>query len=68
MNPCDHPHGGGEVVRSFRPGDLSKPALGLKTRKPEQTQQPIRARKRRKTSSGAVADAVLMQTITYPLA
>ncbi len=36
MNPCDHPHGGGEgklpsVVRARSP--RGKPALGYKTRK-----------------------------------
>ena len=37
MNPCDHPHGGGEGKSPVgRPGPVTpwgKPALGLKTRK-----------------------------------
>jgi large subunit ribosomal protein L2 len=36
MNPCDHPHGGGEGKSPVgRPGPVTpwgKPALGLKTR------------------------------------
>jgi large subunit ribosomal protein L2 len=36
MNPCDHPHGGGEGKSPIgRPGPVTpwgKPALGLKTR------------------------------------
>jgi len=37
MNPCDHPHGGGEGKAPVgRPGPVTpwgKPALGYKTRK-----------------------------------
>ncbi|MBQ7792841.1 MAG: 50S ribosomal protein L2, partial [Clostridia bacterium] len=37
MNPCDHPHGGGEGKSPIgRPAPVTpwgKPALGLKTRK-----------------------------------
>ena len=37
MNPCDHPHGGGEGKSPVgRPGPVTpwgKPALGYKTRK-----------------------------------
>ena len=37
MNPCDHPHGGGEGKSPIgRPGPVTpwgKPALGYKTRK-----------------------------------
>ena len=37
MNPCDHPHGGGEgkapVGRSMPVSPWGKPALGKKTRK-----------------------------------
>ncbi|MDD4689131.1 MAG: 50S ribosomal protein L2 [Eubacteriales bacterium] len=39
MNPCDHPHGGGEGKSPIgRPGPVTpwgKPALGLKTRNPK---------------------------------
>ena len=39
MNPCDHPHGGGEGKSPVgRPGPVTpwgKPALGYKTRKLE---------------------------------
>jgi large subunit ribosomal protein L2 len=36
MNPCDHPHGGGEgraPIGRTRPLTVGKPALGMKTRK-----------------------------------
>jgi large subunit ribosomal protein L2 len=34
MNPCDHPHGGGEGRAPGRTRPLTrKPALGMKTRK-----------------------------------
>jgi large subunit ribosomal protein L2 len=39
MNPCDHPHGGGEGKSPVgMPAPVTpwgKPALGLKTRKPK---------------------------------
>lgn len=39
MNPCDHPHGGGEgrspIGRSRPVSPWGKPALGQKTRKPK---------------------------------
>lgn len=39
MNPCDHPHGGGEgrspIGRSRPVTPWGKPALGRKTRKPK---------------------------------
>ena len=41
MNPCDHPHGGGEGRSPIgRPRPVTpwgKPALGVKTRKPQKS-------------------------------
>jgi len=52
MNPCDHPHGGGEArATPGRPSSTpwGKPALGLKTRKKKPTDWMIvRRRKTRK--------------------
>jgi large subunit ribosomal protein L2 len=50
MNPCDHPHGGGEGKTGIgRPGPSTpwgKPALGLKTRKPNKKSNKLIVRKR----------------------
>ncbi len=49
MNPCDHPHGGGEGKAPVgRPGPVTpwgKPALGYKTRKKKQSDKYIVSRK-----------------------
>jgi large subunit ribosomal protein L2 len=51
MNPCDHPHGGGEgrapIGRSKPVTPWGKPALGVKTRKKkkESTVLILRSRK-----------------------
>ncbi len=49
MNPCDHPHGGGEGRAPIgRPGPVTpwgKPALGHKTRKSKQSDKYIISRK-----------------------
>ena len=54
MNPCDHPHGGGEgrapIGRSGPVTPWGKPALGLKTRKRNKPSNKFVLRKRRKTS------------------
>jgi large subunit ribosomal protein L2 len=54
MNPCDHPHGGGEgrapIGRSGPVTPWGKPALGLKTRKRNKPSNQYVLRKRRKTS------------------
>ena len=54
MNPCDHPHGGGEgrapIGRSGPVTPWGKPALGLKTRKRNKPSNRYVLRKRRKTS------------------
>ena len=50
MNPCDHPHGGGEGKTSIgRPGPCTpwgKPALGLKTRKKNKQSNKLIVRRR----------------------
>jgi large subunit ribosomal protein L2 len=50
MNPCDHPHGGGEGKAGIgRPGPSTpwgKPALGLKTRKPDKKSNKLIVRRR----------------------
>ncbi len=50
MNPCDHPHGGGEGRAPIgRPGPLTpwgKPALGLKTRKKHKQSNKMIVRRR----------------------
>ena len=50
MNPCDHPHGGGEgrapIGRSRPLTPWGKPALGIKTRKPKKTSNPYILRRR----------------------
>ncbi|MDA0963683.1 MAG: 50S ribosomal protein L2 [Cyanobacteria bacterium] len=54
MNPCDHPHGGGEgrapIGRSGPVTPWGKPALGLKTRKRNKPSNRFVLRKRRRTS------------------
>ena len=50
MNPCDHPHGGGEGKSPIgRPGPVTpwgKPALGYKTRKPKNNSDKYIVRRR----------------------
>lgn len=49
MNPCDHPHGGGEARSTpGRPSSTpwAKPALGRKTRKPKHSDKMIVKRRR----------------------
>ena len=54
MNPCDHPHGGGEgrapIGRSGPVTPWGKPALGLKTRKRNKPSNQYVLRKRRRVS------------------
>ena len=54
MNPCDHPHGGGEgnapVGRAGPVTPWGKPALGLKTRKKNKPSNKLILRKRRRIS------------------
>jgi large subunit ribosomal protein L2 len=54
MNPCDHPHGGGEgrapIGRSGPVTPWGKPALGLKTRKKNKPSNKYVLRRRRKAS------------------
>jgi large subunit ribosomal protein L2 len=54
MNPCDHPHGGGEgrapVGRSGPVTPWGKPALGLKTRKKKKRSDALIVRRRRRAS------------------
>ena len=54
MNPCDHPHGGGEgkapIGRSGPVTPWGKPALGLKTRKKNKPSNNLVVRKRRRIS------------------
>ena len=51
MNPCDHPHGGGEgrapIGRSGPVTPWGKPALGLKTRKKKKQSDRLIVRRRR---------------------
>ena len=51
MNPCDHPHGGGEgrapIGRSGPVTPWGKPALGLKTRKKKKASDRLIVRRRR---------------------
>ena len=51
MNPCDHPHGGGEgrapIGRSGPVTPWGKPALGLKTRKKKKSSDRLIVRRRR---------------------
>jgi len=50
MNPCDHPHGGGEgrapIGRSRPLTPWGKPALGMKTRKPKKASNAYILRRR----------------------
>ncbi len=50
MNPCDHPHGGGEGKAPIgRPGPVTpwgKPALGYKTRKTKKTSDKLIVKRR----------------------
>ncbi len=50
MNPCDHPHGGGEGKSPIgRPGPVTpwgKPALGYKTRNPKKASSKMIVRRR----------------------
>ena len=50
MNPCDHPHGGGEgrapIGRSRPLTPWGKPALGMKTRKPKKASDAYILRRR----------------------
>jgi len=50
MNPCDHPHGGGEgrtpIGRSRPVTPWGKPALGVKTRKPKKASSAYILRRR----------------------
>jgi large subunit ribosomal protein L2 len=52
MNPCDHPHGGGEGRTSIgRPSPVTpwgKPALGYKTRKKNKASDKLIVRRRKK--------------------
>jgi len=52
MNPCDHPHGGGEgrspIGMPFPKTPWGKPALGVKTRKKKWTDKLIVKRRKRK--------------------
>ncbi|NEQ95547.1 MAG: 50S ribosomal protein L2, partial [Cyanothece sp. SIO2G6] len=54
MNPCDHPHGGGEgrapIGRSGPVTPWGKPALGKKTRKARKGSDSLIVRRRRKSS------------------
>ena len=54
MNPCDHPHGGGEgkapIGRAGPVTPWGKPALGLKTRKKNKPSNKLVVRKRRRVS------------------
>ncbi|MEM7724820.1 MAG: 50S ribosomal protein L2 [Cyanobacteria bacterium P01_A01_bin.45] len=54
MNPCDHPHGGGEgrapIGRSGPVTPWGKPTLGLKTRKKKKASSKFIVRRRRKSS------------------
>ena len=54
MNPCDHPHGGGEgrapIGRSGPVTPWGKPALGLKTRKRNKPSNQYVLRRRRRVS------------------
>ena len=54
MNPCDHPHGGGEgrapIGRSGPVTPWGKPALGKKTRKKGKSSDSLIVRRRRKSS------------------
>ncbi|MGD1902220.1 MAG: 50S ribosomal protein L2 [Geitlerinemataceae cyanobacterium] len=54
MNPCDHPHGGGEgrapIGRSGPVTPWGKPALGKKTRKKNKGSDKFIVRRRRKSS------------------
>ncbi len=51
MNPCDHPHGGGEgrstIGRSHPCTPWGKPALGLKTRKKKKSSSILILRSRK---------------------
>ena len=51
MNPCDHPHGGGEgrapIGRSGPVTPWGKPALGMKTRKKKKQSDKLIVRRRR---------------------
>jgi len=54
MNPCDHPHGGGEgkapIGRAGPVTPWGKPALGLKTRKKNKPSNKLVVRRRRRVS------------------
>jgi large subunit ribosomal protein L2 len=54
MNPCDHPHGGGEgrapIGRSGPVTPWGKPALGKKTRNKKKLSSSLIVRRRRKSS------------------
>jgi large subunit ribosomal protein L2 len=54
MNPCDHPHGGGEgrapIGRSGPVTPWGKPTLGYKTRKKNKASSELIIRRRRKSS------------------
>jgi len=54
MNPCDHPHGGGEgkapIGRAGPVTPWGKPALGLKTRKKNKPSNKLVVRRRRRIS------------------
>jgi large subunit ribosomal protein L2 len=54
MNPCDHPHGGGEgrapIGRSGPVTPWGKPALGYKTRKKNKDSDKYVVRRRRRVS------------------
>jgi large subunit ribosomal protein L2 len=54
MNPCDHPHGGGEgrapIGRSGPVTPWGKPTLGYKTRKKRKASDALIVRRRRKSS------------------
>jgi large subunit ribosomal protein L2 len=52
MNPCDHPHGGGEGIAPIgRSGPVTpwgKPALGYKTRKKNKASDKLIVSRRKK--------------------
>jgi large subunit ribosomal protein L2 len=52
MNPCDHPHGGGEgrssIGMKHAKTPWGKPAMGIKTRKKKWTSKLIIQQRKRK--------------------
>ena len=62
MNPCDHPHGGGEgrapIGRAGPVTPWGKPALGLKTRKRNKPSNKFVLRKRRRISKRSRGEGI----------